>query len=191
MRDEYEDSEENSVKKSIAEEISCKIADMIDNKRVLPSKNRPVEPRDIMVLVRKRDEISHNIIKSLQSRNIPVSGMDRLRIMDHIAIKDLISAANFVLLPEDDLNLCCLLKSPIFGLDDDDLFQICYGRKNTVWNSIKSNNSYKKTTELLKTLLSTADILSPFEFFMFLLEKCEKIKEFRKQMGSEINDPYI
>ena len=33
-----------------------------------------------------------------------------------------------VLLPEDDLNLACLLKSPLLGLSEEDLFDLAYGR---------------------------------------------------------------
>ena len=45
--------------------------------------------------------------------------------------------ARFVLLPEDDLNLATVLKSPLFSLDDDDLFALCHGRSGRLWRALR------------------------------------------------------
>ena len=39
-----------------------------------------------------------------------------------------------MLLPEDDLSLAALLKSPLIGLDEDQLFALAHGRgRKTLW----------------------------------------------------------
>ena len=48
---------------------------------------------------------------------------DRIVLTEHIAVQDLISVARFVLLPEDDLNLACLLKCPLFKISEEELFE--------------------------------------------------------------------
>ena len=57
-----------------------------------------------------------------------MAGADRLALREHIAVKDLIALGRAMLLPEDDLNLACLLKSPLLGLDEDELFELAWDR---------------------------------------------------------------
>ena len=45
--------------------------------------------------------------------------------------------ARFVLLPQDDLNLACLLKSPLVGLDEDKLFTLAWKRKGHLWRALR------------------------------------------------------
>ena len=49
----------------------------------------------------------------------PVAGADRLVLTEHIAVMDLMVLADALLLPDDDLALATVLKSPLFGLDDE------------------------------------------------------------------------
>ena len=59
---------------------------------------------------------------------MPVAGADRLALSDHIAVQDLMALGRAILLPEDDLNLACLLKSPLLGLDEEELFELAWDR---------------------------------------------------------------
>ena len=45
--------------------------------------------------------------------------------------------ARFVLLPQDDLNLACLLKSPLVGLDEDKLFTWPGTRRGHLWRALR------------------------------------------------------
>ena len=72
-----------------------------------------------MVLVRSRNALFEAVIRALKRGDIPVAGADRLVLMDHIAVMDLVALARFTLLPEDDLTLATVLKTPLIGLDDD------------------------------------------------------------------------
>ncbi len=65
----------------------------------------------------------------MKHANIPVAGADRLKLTEHIAIIDLMNLADALLLPQDDLALAVALKSPLFGLTDDDLFELAWQRK--------------------------------------------------------------
>ena len=44
---------------------------------------------------------------------MPVAGADRMKLTEQIAVMDLIALGRFALLPEDDLNLAALLRSPL------------------------------------------------------------------------------
>ncbi|CAH1658406.1 DNA helicase [Chelatococcus asaccharovorans] len=79
---------------------------------------------DILILVRKRGGFYAELIRALKDTGLPVAGADRLKVTEHIAVRDLVAAGRAALLPADDLTLAALLKSPLVGLDDDDLMRI-------------------------------------------------------------------
>ena len=45
-----------------------------------------------------------------------MAGADRLVLTEHIAVMDLMALADALLLPQDDLALATVLRSPLFGL---------------------------------------------------------------------------
>ncbi len=51
--------------------------------------------------------------------------------MDDITSLDLIALGEVMLLPEDDLTLAAVLKSPLFGLTEDQLYYLARDRENT------------------------------------------------------------
>jgi ATP-dependent helicase/nuclease subunit A len=83
-----------------------------------------IKPGDIMILARKRGTVFKALLRELKREGVPVAGADRLKLNDHIAIEDLFVLADVVLNREDDLALATLLKSPLIGLDDDDLIAL-------------------------------------------------------------------
>ncbi len=95
-----------------------------------PDAPRPIRPRDILILVQRRSGFMEPIISALKQRGVPVAGADRLKISEHIAVRDLIALARFLLLPTDDLSLAEVLKSPLLERDDgrpftdDDLLRL-------------------------------------------------------------------
>ena len=79
---------------------------------------------DIMILVRRRNRFVEEMVRSLKALNIPVAGVDRMVLSEQLAVMDLIALGEFLLLPEDDLTLAVVLKGPLIGFDDDDLFDL-------------------------------------------------------------------
>ena len=72
-----------------------------------------------------------------ETRRRPVAGADRLSLSTHIAVEDLVAAGRAALLPEDDLTLAALLKSPLVGLDDEDLQRIAPARKGSLRRALR------------------------------------------------------
>ena len=83
---------------------------------------------DVLVLVRQRGPLFEAIIRALKNENVEVAGADRLVLTEHIAVMDLMALADALLLPQDDLALASVLRSPLFGFSDDDLFAIAWDR---------------------------------------------------------------
>jgi ATP-dependent helicase/nuclease subunit A len=103
-----------------------RVADLVTGER------RPVRAGDVLVLVRQRGALFEAIIRALKDCGIAVAGADRLKLTEHIAVMDLMVLADALLLPSDDLALATVLKSPLFGLTDDDLFTLAWKRRGTL-----------------------------------------------------------
>lgn len=106
---------------------------------------RAVRAGDILILVRKRGAFFEAVIRALNKLAIPVAGADRLDLTDHIAVKDLIAAGRAALLPQDDLTLACVLKSPLVGLCDGDLLQLALERTGSLFAALKASPKSKHT----------------------------------------------
>ncbi|MFK7839620.1 MAG: double-strand break repair helicase AddA [Bdellovibrionales bacterium] len=176
-----------------AEAIAKQIEQWLKTKEQLPSYNRAIQPRDIMILVRTRNAFVNQIMRALKSRNIPVGGLDRIVLNDQLAVQDMLAAADFALLPSDDLTLACLLKSPLIGITEDQLFDLAYNRNTTLWQSVL-DNADKDIIDYLKTLIKNAKRHSPYTFFAKLLQtqcpadQTSGLKAFQTRLGSDAKD---
>ncbi len=81
------------------------------------------------MLVRQRGALFDAIIYELKREGIAVAGADRLMLTEHIAVMDLMALADALLLPDDDLALASVLKSPLFGLNEEQIFTLAWNRK--------------------------------------------------------------
>jgi ATP-dependent helicase/nuclease subunit A len=98
---------------------------------------RAVQAGDVLVLVRRRGKIFEAVIRALKRAGVPIAGADRLSLSTHIAVEDLVAAGRAALLPEDDLTLAALMKSPLVGLDDEDLKRIAIGRRGSLRRALR------------------------------------------------------
>lgn len=179
----------------LATRIANTIRTWLDSGEVLASEGRPVREADILILVRRRRPFAPAMVAALKSRGIAVAGADRLTLVDQIAVQDLIVLGDFLTLPEDDLALATVLKSPLFGLDDDDLMPLAHERKGQLWTQLlaeaKAKPRYAEAAELLKRWRSEADYLPPYEFFAQLLDRDngQMRKRMLARLGIDAADP--
>jgi ATP-dependent helicase/nuclease subunit A len=147
---------------------------------------------DVLVLVRRRGNIFDAAIQALKHAGIPVAGADRLKLTEHIAIIDLMSLADALLLPQDDLALAVALKSPLFGLDDDDLFTLAWGRKGSLRKALSdhagTNEKFKRAEDRLKQCERRFAHTTPFAFYAWLLGGDGGRARILKRLGHEAND---
>ncbi len=176
----------------LADQIADTIAGWLKEQRYLEDKGRIMRPDDIMVLVRKRDSFVHELMRALYKKNVPVTGLDRLKLGEHLAVEDLVALGNFLLLPEDDYTLACVLKSPIGRLSEQELFSLAYGREGSVWQSLSSKHTeserFQEVHALLSELLARVDHTSPSELYIELLEAKNYRKHFHARFGEEVQD---
>ena len=96
-----------------------------------------MRPGDFLILLRHRDELVDALVRELKSLEVPVAGIDRMRLTEQLAVMDLIAFGQFLLLPEDDFNLAVLLKSPLLGWSEEALFDLAHGRRGSLWEELR------------------------------------------------------
>lgn len=179
----------DSTSSRLAKMIALRIKKMVGSGEILVSQNRPVRYRDFMVLVQRRNSFVEELVRECKNVNVNIAGVDKIRLLEQIAIQDLVALGKFLLLPTDDLTLAEVLKSPLCGLNDDDLFTLCYNRGGaSLWTRLSDNKAYEKTYLQLRELLDQADYIRPFELYAYVLNKQQGRKKFVERMGYEVED---
>ena len=178
----FKNTENYIADRLVAQTIAHRIYNWLNKGRILVAKNRHIEPRDIMILVRQRNVLVDYIISELKKATIPVIGRDYFKIMDHIVIQDLLALAEFLLLPADDLALASTLKSPLFNFTEDDLFNIAYDRnEQSLWKRLQSYSEsiYNELNDLID--LSRKE--PPLALFTHILQTGKR--KFAARLGLE------
>ncbi|HLY05894.1 MAG TPA: double-strand break repair helicase AddA [Rhizomicrobium sp.] len=176
----------------LAEQIAGRIQDWTRGGTFLPGHDTPIKPADIMVLMPRREPFASELIRQLKQRGVPVAGADRIRLLDQIAIMDLVALGRFALLPEDDLNTAALLRSPLLGFSEDELHALVASRETTVWGALAARSSetpaFDFAYKFLRDARAQADFVPPFEYFGQVLGAGGGRKRFLARLGAEAND---
>jgi ATP-dependent helicase/nuclease subunit A len=148
---------------------------------------------DVLILVRQRGELFEAIIRALKQHEVAVAGADRLMLAEHIAVMDLMTLADALLLPEDDLALATVLRSPMFGLSDDDLFEIAWDRGRSSLRAAlackaSERQVFADAAARLDQLGQSARRETPFAFYALLLGEGGVRRRFLARLGMEAND---
>ncbi len=186
-----ESVEADSPKSRLARLLAIRIKAWLSSGEILESKGRPIEPGDIMILVRRRDALVTETVRALKELDVPVSGVDRMVLTEQLAVEDLMALGQFVLLPEDDLTLATVLKGPLVGFDEEDLFTVAHDRKAGLWQALglhaKSGAPYAGAHAYLTELLAKVDFSRPYEFYATLLARGGRAKIIAR-LGAEVLD---
>ena len=178
----------------VALAIAATIERWIDGGEILAARNRQIRPGDVIVLVRRRNQFVGELLRALKQRDIPVAGADRLMLTEQLAVQDLVALGKFLLLPEDDLTLATVLKGPLFGIDEDTLFDLAYGRgQEKLWHRLRARaaGSAKlgSAAERLSELLARADFVPPYELYAEILGAGGRRRALLDRLGTEAADP--
>ena len=148
---------------------------------------------DMLVLVRRRGKTFDATIKALKHAGIPVAGADRLKLTEHIAIIDMLALGDALLLPQDDLALATALKSPLFGLSEDQLFALAHDRKSlSLHDALRLRSDGDPLLQQASKRLGEAQVRArsdtPFDFYAWLLGADGGRKRILQRLGAEAND---
>ncbi|MCZ6845394.1 MAG: double-strand break repair helicase AddA [Alphaproteobacteria bacterium] len=172
--------------------VARRIAAWVHNGDILESKGRAIEPSDIMILVRRRGPFVEALVRALKDSDVAVAGVDRMVLNEQLAVMDLLALGEFLLLPEDDLTLATVLKGPLLGLLDDDLFDLAHQRDGSIWQTLRRRAAedprFGRAHDYLSRLLGEVDFLRPYELYAQLLNRGGRAA-ILSRLGPDAADP--
>jgi ATP-dependent helicase/nuclease subunit A len=189
----FDQVNETSPRMKLAKRIARTVRRLVESREPVGIERRGARYGDILVLVRQRGELFDSIIRALKNERVEVAGADRLILTEHIAVMDLMALADALLLPQDDLAFATVLRSPLFGFEDDDLFAIAWDRGRLSLRAAlagKAGDGEKFATAIgrLDALAARARRETPFAFYAQILGAGGGRQRFLARLGMEAND---
>ena len=152
---------------------------------------------DVLILVRRRGALFHEIIRALKRIGAPVGGADRMLLSEHIAFQDLLALGRFARFPSDDLTLAALLRSPFCGIEEDGLYDLAQGRTRSLWLTLLDRAGERPAWDAAARFLGwarrEAEGRAPFDFYARALARLDvegrSMKQrFLTRLGREAED---
>ena len=188
----FDELTETSPVVRLARRIATTVRLQIARGETVAATGRPMRAGDVLILVRQRGALFEAIIRALKDERVPVAGADRLVLTEHIAIMDLMALADALLLPADDLALATVLKSPLFGFDDDQLFTLAHNRRGTLRAALAARAGddprFAEADGELAALAQAARHDTPFAFYARLLGAGGRRRRILARLGIEAAD---
>ena len=180
-----------SPRRRLARRIAAMIADWLRRGRIIAAEQRAVRPGDILILLQKRGVLFSALVAELRRAGVPVAGADRLRLMDNIAVQDLLALMQWLLLPDDDHSLACVLKSPLVpqALSDEDLVALAAERGAlSLWQRLLAadDDKARANAAVLATWHDTGPAARPYDFLAGVLTA--RRRAILARLGSEALD---
>ena len=177
-----------------ADAVARQVRQWLAQAPVMASTKRPLAPGDILILFRSRTELAALIVARLYAHGVPVAGIDRLHLHKPLAVKDLLSAIRLAVQPLDDLNLAGLLVSPLIGWDQEQLYELAYGRQGRLWAELAGRREeqphWAEAHSILAGWLAMADYVTPARFLETILSgPLDGRRKLLKRLGEAARDP--
>ena len=173
-----------------AQVIAGMISDWIGTRQL--ADGRMMTAGDVMILLRKRGSYFEQLLAALRRAGVPVAGADRMRLESQIEIQDLLALGDVIVLPEDDLQLAAVLKSPLFEMDEQTLFDLATGRGNStlyaaVMRHLGSDSKIGKIADRLEVICRSADRMSVYALYSLVLDTGGRAA-FRGRLGKAVDE---
>jgi ATP-dependent helicase/nuclease subunit A len=186
--DEAEEGWINDATRLFATRLARQVREWLGQPLWLGASGRSLRPEDILILVRRRGDLAGLIVARLHAEDVPVAGVDRLRLGAPLAVRDLLAAIRFALQPEDDLTLAALLVSPLIGWSQGQLYDLAHERGPiSLWRALRQREA---VPEAMSTLLAMADFATPYQLLETILSgPLDGRSRLIERLGEEARDP--
>jgi len=181
----------------LARRIAATIKDWLERGESLDAagpdgRRKLIGPGSVLILTRSRGALTDAINRELKQKKIAIAGADRLTLTDHIAVMDLMAIGRVMLLPEDDLSLAAVLKSPLIGLTEDALFDLAHDRPGSLWSALAAKATTTPAFAVAKARFdewrARADYVDPHAFYARILGADGGRQAFLRRLGAEAED---
>lgn len=181
----------------LADQIACAIGTLINDKHTIPDDGpngtiikRHIKAGDFLILVQRRSALFREIIRACKENALPIAGADRLKVGAELAVRDLGALLSFLATPEDSLSLATVLKSPLFGWTEQQLFDVAHHRtQDHLWQNLRDRSlEFPETVPVLRDLRDNADFLRPYDLIERILTRHDGRRKLLGRLGCEAED---
>ncbi len=182
----------------LAKQVARSIREMIETGETIPEDGsklgefvrRRVQPGDFLILVQRRSDLFAEIIRACKQEHLPIAGADRLKVGAELAVKDLAALLSFLATPEDNLSLATVLRSPIFGWTEQQLFDLAHRRTDKyLWAALRTrSDDFPDTLTILNDLRGQTDFLRPYDLIERVLTRHDGRRKLLGRLGPEAED---
>jgi ATP-dependent helicase/nuclease subunit A len=174
----------------LARKIAEWIRDRVTKGEQIPTTKgpRPIHFGDFLILVQRRSDLFREIIRACKALNLPIAGADRLKLGGELAVKDLAALLAFLDTPEDDLSLAAVLRSPLCGWSEAELFRLAHPRKGYLWEALRDHPGHETTKAFLNDMRGQADFLRPYDLLERVLHRHDGRRKLIGRLGPEAED---
>lgn len=153
----------------VANKIAETIYKWLTDKKKIGNLQHPIEPQDIMILLRKRSKLQDHLVEELKSYSIPTSNLAARIFGNSIYIYDLIAVLQFTIQPLDDMNLIALLKSHPFNYSENQIVELSSRCNSTVYDQVKH-------LTFIDQIIFNSKAMNLKQFFQWYLDNVYLIK---------------
>jgi ATP-dependent helicase/nuclease subunit A len=182
-----------SAAEDLVRHLAAWIAAQLDGGTMLESAGRPMRAGDFLVLVRRRGQFDRALVRELKQRGVNVAGLDRMKLTDQLAVQDLLSLCQALLLPQDDLAFAEMLTSPLGNLSDDSLMALAAGRTGPLWETLRARGGerpdWQAAHDFFSALLRLVDFTSPYALLAEALGPLQGRARLFARLGPEAAEP--
>ncbi len=163
-----------------AEAIAAFVAEQVLGKHapLLSDGNQPEARRpcagDVLLLLAQRTHLMQPLLAAFAERKVPCEDIDKFDLTAALQAEDMLAWLRFLVLPEDELNLASLLKTPFLALSEEALQALCLARlekSQNLWHTLRLSSPHADASRWLEHARLHASKLPPFEALRFLLER--------------------
>ncbi len=146
-----------------------------------------VQPREIMVLCRKRQSL-RLAAQALREVHVPFVAVEDHALLDAPEVRDLVAVLDVLVSTSHDLSLAQALRCPLFGASDTDLMALVRhsSRHGSWWNALlqepPSSAALQRAADLLRGWHADATRLPPHD----LLDRVVHQGEYRERVAAAV-----
>lgn len=150
---------------------------------------RRITAGDFLILVQRRSTLFHEIIRACKDQGLPMAGADRLRIGAELGVKDLTALLRYLATPEDDLSLAAVLRSPLCGLTEAELFDLAHDRPSFLTTALRqAEDRFPDVMQMLKDLRDRTDFDRPYDLLERALTRHNGRQKLLARLGLEAEE---
>ena len=178
----------------LARRVAREVRGLIDAGTRIPvrggSESRPLSEGDVLILVQRRSDLFHEIIRTCKAEGLAIAGADRLRLGGEVAVRDLTALLSFIALDADDLSLAAALRSPLFGWSEAQLYALAQPREGArLWEALRDRQAeHPGTFAMLSDLRDVSDFLRPYDLIERILTRHRGREALLARLGPEAED---